>query len=127
MSQPDPKAFEQLLLSRPESIEQLIDEMVPELYAALKLAVELGKWSDGRRLDADQKALCMQAVILYEARHVAESDRIGFDLSATCKSKPVVEQPRVVTVSGSGSAQNGAMQSSSMPSRDDSKTRLENT
>lgn len=81
------ETLESLLLQRPESIPQLIDSMSFEVYDSLKLAVEIGKWADGRRLAPEQLDFCLQAVILYEAKHLQEQDRIGFDLSASCKSK----------------------------------------
>ncbi|WP_288755829.1 DUF1315 family protein, partial [uncultured Pseudomonas sp.] len=42
---------------------QMIENITPEIYESLKLAVEIGKWSDGRKLTAEQKELSLQAVI----------------------------------------------------------------
>jgi len=81
------EALDRLLLQRPESIPQLIESMSFDVYDSLKLAVEIGKWADGRRLAPEQLDFCLQAVILYEAKHLPEHDRIGFDLSASCESK----------------------------------------
>jgi uncharacterized protein YeaC (DUF1315 family) len=58
--------------------KQLIDEITPEIYNNLKRAVEIGKWPDGRALTAEQRELSMQAVIIYEQRHVDERERTGF-------------------------------------------------
>ena len=69
--------------------------MNSDVYDSLKLAIELGKWGDGARLDAQQIDFCMQAIILYEAKHLREQDRVGFDLSASCKSKAAPEQRRL--------------------------------
>ncbi len=103
MSESDQQGIERLLLSKPESIGELIDEMSVEVYAVLKLAVEVSRWPDGRRLERPQRDLCMQAIILYEAKHLPEQDRIGFDLSASCKSKATETQ--TITVAGpAGSA-----------------------
>ena len=40
----------------------------------------------------------MQAIILYEAKHLPEQDRIGFDLSASCKSKSAAGETQPVTL-----------------------------
>ncbi|HSB95796.1 MAG TPA: DUF1315 family protein [Spongiibacteraceae bacterium] len=57
---------------------QLIDDITPDIYRNLKRAVEIGKWPDGRVLTAEQRALSMQAVIAFEARHLDERERTGF-------------------------------------------------
>ena len=46
--------------------QQLLESITPEIYESFKKAVELGKWPDTRPLSAEQKALCMQAIIAYE-------------------------------------------------------------
>lgn len=81
------EAIEQLFLQRPESIEQLIAEMTPEIYANLKSAIELSKWNDGSRLSAEQLESSMQAVILYESKNIPQQQRTGFDLAADCGSR----------------------------------------
>ena len=81
------ETIEQLFLQRPQSIEQLIAEMTPEIYANLKSAIELSKWNDGSRLNAEQLESCMQAVILYESKNIPYQQRTGFDLAADCSSR----------------------------------------
>ena len=98
MSDSKQLGFEELFMARPESIEQLIDEMNSDVYDSLKLAIELGKWADGARLGAPQIDFCMQAIILYEAKHLREQDRVGFDLSASCKSKAVPVQAQTISI-----------------------------
>lgn len=98
MSDSKQLGFEELFMTRPESIEQLIDEMNSDVYGSLKLAVELGKWGDGVRLNAQQIDFCMQAIILYEAKHLPEQERVGFDLSASCKSKAVPELTQTISI-----------------------------
>lgn len=98
MSDSEQQGFDELFLRRPESIEQLIEGMSADVYSSLKLAIELGKWGDGTRLQAEQLDFCMQAIILYEAKHLPEQDRIGFDLSASCKSKSAAEEAQPVTL-----------------------------
>ena len=56
---------------------QLAESLTSETYEALKRAVELGKWPDGRALRSEQKQICMQAIVLYEQRKPSE-ERSGF-------------------------------------------------
>lgn len=60
------------------NFKQLVDEITPEIYRGLKLAVEIGKWPDGRALSGEQRELSMQAVIAYELQHVEEHQRTGY-------------------------------------------------
>jgi len=59
-------------------IEQVLKALTPDVYEKLKLAVEIGKWPDGRKLTAEQKATCLQAVITYDSQHKCEDERVGF-------------------------------------------------
>jgi len=58
--------------------DRLIDSMTPAIHQALRRAVELGKWPDGRALSDEQRSLCMQAVITWESRHLPEEQRTGY-------------------------------------------------
>jgi hypothetical protein len=58
--------------------QRLIASINPEIHRNLLCAIEIGKWPDGRALSTEQRELCMQAVIAYEAQHVAETERTGF-------------------------------------------------
>ena len=98
MSDSNQQGFEELFMQKPTSINQLIDEMKPNVYDSLKVAVELGKWGDGVRLDPPQIDFCMQTIILYEAKYLPEKDRVGFDLSASCKSNAVPESTQTISV-----------------------------
>ncbi|SON50069.1 YeaC family protein [Vibrio tapetis] len=51
------------------NVEQLIASMTPEIYERLSYAVETGKWPDGTPLAQEQRASCMQAVMLYQSKH----------------------------------------------------------
>lgn len=75
------------LPGRPASVEQLIATMTPEIYDNLRSAVELGKWADGNRLTVAQREHCMEAIILYEASNIPESERTGAPLDQQCESK----------------------------------------
>lgn len=51
----------------------------PEIYKRFRQAVELGKWPDGRSLSKDQKEICLQAMMLFEAKQQVEAaDRVGY-------------------------------------------------
>jgi len=67
-----------MLESKPESIDELIDGITPEIYQNLRSAIELGKWETGEPLSDEQKEYCMQAIIAYEHRHVPVERRTGF-------------------------------------------------
>ncbi|OEY66972.1 YeaC family protein [Marinobacter sp. X15-166B] len=59
--------------------EELIKRLDPAVYQSLRRAVELGKWPDGRQISAEQRAICMEAVIYYEQEHnVPETQRVGY-------------------------------------------------
>ena len=50
----------------------------PDIYESLKQAIEIGKWKNGTALTAEQKELCMQAVIAYDINHKPEHERVGY-------------------------------------------------
>lgn len=58
--------------------EELINAMTPQMHSALKTAIELGKWPDGRRLTDEQKDICMRAVIQYDHKHMNSDQRVGY-------------------------------------------------
>ena len=58
--------------------EELVDQLTPELLSSFRRALETGRWPDGRAMTPEQREHCMQAVIAYEQRHMAERDRVGF-------------------------------------------------
>lgn len=59
--------------------EELISKLDPTIYQSLRTAVELGKWPDGRVLSAEQRELCMEAVIYYEnLKQMPEDQRVGY-------------------------------------------------
>ncbi len=60
------------------TIEKMLAAMTPELLAAFRLAIEIGKWPDGRRLTPEQRETCMQAVIAWELKHLPEEQRTGY-------------------------------------------------
>jgi uncharacterized protein YeaC (DUF1315 family) len=65
----------------------MIENITPEIYESLKLAVEIGKWSDGRKLTSEQKELSLQAVIAWEMNNLPEDQRTGYMGPQECSSK----------------------------------------
>ena len=47
----------------------ILEMITPEVHGSLRRAVEIGKWADGVALTREQRELCLQAVIAWEARH----------------------------------------------------------
>lgn len=64
-----------------------IANITPEIYENLKLAVEIGKWPDGRKLTQEQKELTLQALIAWETQNLPEDQRIGYMGPVECGSK----------------------------------------
>ncbi|MGB1237079.1 MAG: DUF1315 family protein [Pseudomonadales bacterium] len=57
--------------------EELIEKMTPQMHGAIKRAIELSKWPDGKRMTAEQLEICMRAIITYEQR-LPEEARTGY-------------------------------------------------
>ncbi|MFC0710341.1 YeaC family protein [Azorhizophilus paspali] len=68
------------------SFKEMIENITPEIYRSLKLAVEIGKWPDGRKLTQEQKELSLQAMIAWEIRNLPEEERTGYMGEQKCKS-----------------------------------------
>jgi uncharacterized protein YeaC (DUF1315 family) len=66
---------------------EAIGNITPEIYQSLKLAVEIGKWPDGRKLTQEQKELSLQAMIAWEQHNLPEEERTGYMGSQECSSK----------------------------------------
>ena len=74
---------------------QIASTINAEVYASFKLAVEIGKWPDGRKLSAEQKELCLQAMIAYELKHLPADQHTGYMGPQECKSKSM-EVPNIL-------------------------------
>ncbi|MDP6414259.1 MAG: DUF1315 family protein [Gammaproteobacteria bacterium] len=85
-----------LLQGQPQSIERLVEAITPVIYEALKSAVELGKWQDGTRLVPEQIEYCLQAIILYEARHLPAQQRTGTNLKSNKLGDPQEVDPLAI-------------------------------
>mgnify|MGYP001088280176 FL=1 len=77
------------------SFAEMIENITPDIYESLKLAVEIGKWSDGRKLTQEQKELSLQAVIAWEIQNLPEEQRTGYMGPQECSSKSI-EVPNIL-------------------------------
>ncbi|MCP1647551.1 DUF1315 family protein [Pseudomonas nicosulfuronedens] len=68
------------------SFAEMIENITPEIYESLKLAVEIGKWPDGRKLSQEQKELSLQAMIAWEMDNLPEDQRTGYMGPQECAS-----------------------------------------
>lgn len=59
-------------------LETMLQLITPEVHGELRRAIELGKWSNGEPLDAEQRARCLQAMIIWEARNLPQEERAGY-------------------------------------------------
>ncbi|MFB2538791.1 MULTISPECIES: YeaC family protein [unclassified Acinetobacter] len=60
------------------NIEQILKTLNPEIVEKLKTAVEIGKWDNGVALTKEQRQTCMQAVLIWESKHLPENERTGY-------------------------------------------------
>eukprot|EP01030_Chromulinospumella_sphaerica_P026875 gene26875-27101_t len=67
----------------------MIENITPDIYQSLKLAVEIGKWADGRKLTAEQRELSLQAMIAWELQNLPEDQRTGYMGTQECESKAI--------------------------------------
>ncbi len=74
---------------------EVASTIAAEVYESFKLAVEIGKWPDGRKLSLEQKELCLQAMIAYELKHLPEDQHTGYMGPQACKSKDM-EVPNIL-------------------------------
>ncbi|AGI25186.1 YeaC family protein [Pseudomonas sp. MT3] len=68
------------------SFAEMIQNITPEIYESLKLAVEIGKWPDGRKLSQEQKELSLQAMIAWEMDNLPEDQHTGYMGPQACES-----------------------------------------
>ncbi|WP_370978496.1 YeaC family protein [Agaribacterium sp. ZY112] len=58
--------------------EEFLQALDVDIIERFKRAVELGKWPDGKALSSEQRETCMQAIIIFEHRHLNEDERTGY-------------------------------------------------
>ncbi len=61
-------------------------QLSPDMIERFRLALAQGKWPDGQTVTASQKDILTQAIIVYDAAHTADGQRIG-ELEGECASK----------------------------------------
>lgn len=71
----------------PESIDDLLAIMTPEICSQLKTAVELGRWENGDKLSAEQIAHCLQAIIAYDEAFNSPEQRVGYIQQKNCSGR----------------------------------------
>ena len=71
----------------PDSFDELLSSITPEVHSKLKQAIELGRWENGDRLSKEQVELCMQAVIAFDEINLNEEEKIGYIDRAKLKAK----------------------------------------
>ncbi|TNF36383.1 MAG: DUF1315 family protein [Gammaproteobacteria bacterium] len=70
-------------------IEEFVNRLGQAEYAAVKQAIELGKWPDGRVLASDDRELLMRAMIAWENKHLAPDQQTGYMEQPDCPSTPI--------------------------------------
>lgn len=59
--------------------DETVSSLQPEMIIAFKRSLELGKWPDGRCMSQEQKALCLEVILIYEKSHdVPKEARLGY-------------------------------------------------
>lgn len=61
-----------------DAVNNLISNISEAIYQEMKVALELGRWNSQKPLTEQQKAICLQAIIAYEARHLNEQERTAY-------------------------------------------------
>jgi len=70
------------------NFENVAEAISSDVYEQFKQALELGKWPDDRVMSTAQKEICLQAIMLYEAKHqIGMSERIGY-VDSSKKTEP---------------------------------------
>ena len=61
-------------------------QLSPHIIERFRLALAQGRWPDGQTVTDSQKDILIQAIIVYDAAHKADGQRIG-ELEGECASK----------------------------------------
>ena len=71
----------------PDTIDELVGRMSPEIYERLKEAVALGRFNEQERMSEELLGQCMQLLILYEAHHLESHERTDAPLQTDCQTE----------------------------------------
>ena len=58
--------------------EEILNAVSPDIYQRFKTAIEIGKWPNGELLTKDQIDICVQAIIIYEQKHLPPDQRTAY-------------------------------------------------
>ncbi len=58
--------------------DAILAALTPDIYQRFLTAVAIGKWPDGKTLTSEQKATCLEAIIVYENHYLAPEQRTGY-------------------------------------------------
>lgn len=61
-----------------EAYDSVIAGMGQDVYERLLLALETGRWPDGRQITSEQREHAMQAVIAWGQQHLPPEQRVGY-------------------------------------------------
>ena len=67
---------------------KFVQSISPDMAESMKLAVETGRWPDGRKLTEEERETTLQAIIAYDFREKKTEDRVGY-----VKPKPKASKP----------------------------------
>ena len=81
------QALYNYLHTPPDTINELVGRMSPEIYERLKEAVALGRFNEQERMSEELLGQCMQLLILYEAHHLESHERTGAPLQTDCQTE----------------------------------------
>lgn len=70
--------------ARPDTLAAAAAELDRPSYENLRRALELGRWPDGRALEARQREICIEAVVAWELANLAPEERSGFVPKGHC-------------------------------------------
>ena len=81
------QALYKYLDTPPDTINELVGRMSPEIYERLKEAVAIGRFNEQERMSEELLGQCMQLLILYEAHHLESHERTGAPLQTDCQTE----------------------------------------
>lgn len=58
--------------------QDILNSLNPEIIAKFRTAIEIGKWENGTKLTDEQRATCMQAVMVWEHEYLPTEERTGY-------------------------------------------------
>ncbi|MCC5886935.1 MAG: DUF1315 family protein [Gammaproteobacteria bacterium] len=81
---------------RPKDFASAVASLDRATYENLRRALELGRWPDGRTLQARQREICMEAVLNWEAVHLPPEQRTGYIEPKACSDAPLPDRIRIL-------------------------------